>query len=47
MFVMVAVVAWLLVRGLREREMRLAGNLLELQGTRDWLGATGATRGKE
>jgi signal transduction histidine kinase len=37
MFVMVAVVAWLLVRGLREREMRLAGNLLELQRTRERL----------
>jgi len=37
MFVMVAVVAWLLVRGLREREMRLARNLQELQRTREQL----------
>ena len=36
-FVMVGVVVWLLVRGLREREARLATNLLELQGTRERL----------
>ena len=35
---MLGVVAWLLVRGLRQREMGLAGNLLELQRTGDWLG---------
>jgi signal transduction histidine kinase len=34
MFVMVGVVVWLLVRGLREREQRLANNLLELERTR-------------
>lgn len=34
MFVMAGVVVWLLVRGLREREQRLANNLLELERTR-------------
>ena len=37
MFVMVGVVVWLLVRGLRERETHLANNLLELQRTRERL----------
>jgi signal transduction histidine kinase len=37
MFVMVGVVVWLLVRGLRERETSLANNLLELERTRELL----------
>ena len=37
MFVMVGIVVWLLVRGLRQREMTLASNLLELQRTRERL----------
>jgi signal transduction histidine kinase len=37
MFLMVGVVAWLLVRGLRQREMHLANNVLELQKTRERL----------
>lgn len=36
-FMMVAVVVWMLVRGLRERETSLATNLLELQRTRERL----------
>ena len=37
MFVMVGIVVWLLVRGLRQRELNLASNLLELQRTRERL----------
>ena len=37
MLLMVGIVVWLLVRGLRQREMTLARNLLELQRTRERL----------
>lgn len=37
MFLLAGVVVWLLVRGLREREHRLASNLLELERTRERL----------
>jgi signal transduction histidine kinase len=36
-FLMVGITVWVLVRGLREREMTLANNLLELQRTRERL----------
>lgn len=37
MFLMVGIVVWLLVRGLRQREANLASNVLELQRTRERL----------
>ncbi len=37
MFMMVGIVVWLLGRGLRQRELNLASNLLELQRTRERL----------